>query len=428
VKGRFAGFAFAVACAALLGGCATPQLPGTPGAPTLSVSAERLVVVTVRNPLAPGVRGAGSTWRGWDWGGQYQRSGVVEREASELAGDYGLREVDAWPIRVLDVHCVVYALEAGQSKEAVLRQLGGDPRVESVQPLYEFGAEAAAGPGSYNDSQRDLQTSLGSMQLEQAHRMSQGRGVKVAVVDTGVDARHPDLSGRIRAEHDFVSRPGAEPHHERHGTAVAGIIGARAGNAEGIIGVAPEAELYSLKACWPLAAGSAAATCNSFTLARALAGAIDLEADVLNLSLSGPADPLLARMVRAAVARGMLVVGAVPENRVRQDSVVFPSSLDGVIAVRSAGPTATGKSAVVPAPGHDVLAPVPGGRYEFQSGSSMATAHVAGVAALLRAVRPELTPAELERLLMAAAIPIGTAASINACLALSQLLSRDGCR
>lgn len=413
-----------LACAALLAACATPQLPGTPGAPTLAVSAERLVVVTVRNPLAPGLRGASSTWRGWDWGGQYQRSGTVEREASELAGDYGLREVDAWPIRVLDVHCVVYALEVGQSKEAVLRQLGGDPRVESVQPLQEFGAEA----GSYNDSQRDLQTSLGTMQLEQAHRMSKGRGVKVAVVDTGVDAQHPDLSGRIKAEHDFVARAGAEPQQERHGTAVAGIIGARAGNAEGIIGVAPEAELYSLKACWPLVAGSAAATCNSFTLARALAGAIDLEADVLNLSLSGPADPLLARMVRAAVARGMLVVGAVPEKRGPQGGAVFPSSLDGVIAVRSAGPTASGRSAEVPAPGHDVLAPVPGGRYEFQSGSSMATAHVAGVAALLRALRPRLAPAELERLLMAAAIPSGTSASINACQALSQLLSRDGCR
>lgn len=405
-----------------LAGCATPQLPATAGAPTLAQNPDRLLVVTLRNPLAPGLRAAGSTWRGWDWEGQYRLTASVERATREIAEAHALNAVDAWPIRVLDVHCVVFALDPLQSREAVLRQLRADPRVESAQPLNQFQSLAAG----YDDSQRDLQGSLETMQLEAAHRWSQGRGVRVAVIDTGVDVQHPELKGRIGAEHDFVLQPGAVPHRERHGTAVAGIIGARANNGEGIVGVAPAAELLVLKACWPLSAGTAEATCNSFTLARALAAAIDLDADILNLSLAGPADPLLSRMVAVAIARGSLVIAAVPQAWTRGGRSIFPASVPGVIAVR-ASETTGASDGVVPAPGQHVLAPAPGGSYDFQSGSSMAAAHVSGVAALLREQRPRLSPVELEPLLLEAANGAAHRPGLNACRALARLLHREGC-
>ena len=106
---------------------------------------------------------------------------------------------------------------------------------------------------------------------------------------------HPDLRGRIVVARNFVDARDAVA--ELHGTAVAGIIGARADNGVGIVGVAPEAQLMALRACWQVPADANAAVCSSFTLAKALQFAIDNNARVINLSLGGPRDRLLERLV-----------------------------------------------------------------------------------------------------------------------------------
>lgn len=402
----------------LLAACSVPQLRPTPGAPTLAIEAERMIVVTVRNPATPGLRGAGSTWRGWDVSVPYRVASEVQGTVRELAASYGLRAVDAWPIALLGVHCVVFEMPPQAIGQDLLRALARDARVESVQPLNRFATAAR----ELQAPLREMQYSVQSMQITQAHRWAQGRGVRVAIIDTGVDYRHPKLSGRVARHLDLVGRADARFEDDRHGTAVAGVIAA-ADDGQGILGVAPQAELIALKACWPSQPGSSEAACNTFTLARALSAAIDLQADVLNLSLAGPADPLLARLVQKAIARGALVIGALPDTH----DPGFPAMLEGVIAVRASAAHSAATRRSVVAPGEDIITTAPGARYTLTSGTSLSAAHVSGVAALLLEHRRGLTSAEFEQLLIDSTAGSGSLASINACHALARSLGGGPC-
>ncbi len=260
--------------------------------------------------------------------------------------------------------------------------------------------------------------------------MATGRGVRVAVVDTGVDVGHPDLKNRIANASNFVDRGEQTFTSDIHGTAVAGVIAAD-GESEGrIASAAPEAEIFALKACWPQPAGSRQAVCNSYTLARAINFAIAEHAQILNFSLAGPADPLLARLVRAALARGITVVAA----EAPAATASFPASLDGVIAV-VASDLDGGLRAPVPAgsrlaaPGVDILTTVPHGSYDFFSGSSLAAAEVSGIAALLLERNPKLTPAQVREALFKSAKPIKLqpgdpdpdVSLVDACAAVAQI-------
>ncbi len=389
--------------------------------------AARQILVTFEQRSTRPLPGAGSTPRGYGGGrGAYETAPRAARLARKLAREYGLRRVDEWPIRLLDVHCVVYEVPAERSAPDVLERLAADPRVETAQPMQLF--EVLGHPG-YDDPHYPLQHGLRAMQVEEAHRWSRGQGVRVAVVDTGVDVDHPELEGRVAVAENFVDGDALGFTRDLHGTAVAGVIASRAGNGIGIVGVAPEVSILALKACWERARGSAAAVCSSFTLAKAIGFAVDKRADVLNLSLTGPPDPLLGALLERAIDRGLIVVSA------RGETPGFPASLDRVIAVGAAGGgagdsggrlTATGG---LSAPGLDVLTIRPHALYDFMTGSSLAAAHVSGVAALLLAERPRLSWAELRDLLVASSSPVAAGGSqshaVNACAALARLRGGD---
>lgn len=406
----------------LLVACSAPQLRPAPGAPSVGADPARLIVVTVTNAPSPGVRGAGSTWRGWDVGSAYRVTAETQASLEALARDHALRKVDAWPIDLLGVQCVVFELAPDAVREPVLDQLRRDPRVESAQPLNRFSPALR----EVRDPPRDLQYSLQTLQIEQAHRWARGRGVRVAVIDTGLDYTHPKLADRVQRRLDLVGRPGDVFEQDRHGTAVAGVIAADDDGAA-VVGVAPQAELIALKACWPLQAGSAAAECSTFTLARALAAAVDLQADVLNLSLAGPPDPLLERLVAKALRAGAVVVGAVPET----GAAGFPAQVPGVIAVRSSTQAGSADdpagTRALSAPGEDIISTAPGAGYALSSGSSLATAHVSGVAALLRELRGAWTGAQIEQVLRQSMVQVAGQPSINACVAVTRTLGQGLC-
>lgn len=230
--------------AALLSACSLTQIPQirpTSGAPTTHDDPERMVVVTLAKPASAGLRGAGSTWRGWDMGGGDYQVGVdVQGAVTELARRYALQEVDAWPIALLGVHCVVFHIQGNESRETLLRKLADDTRVESAQAMQVF---ATAGMRSVP---REMQYSLKAMQIEPAHRWAQGRGVIVAVIDTGMDYAHPQLKDRVVRHFDFVGRSDTRFEDDRHGTAVGGVIAA-ADDPQGMVGVAPRAEILALQ-------------------------------------------------------------------------------------------------------------------------------------------------------------------------------------
>lgn len=423
-------------CAALTGCVSGGGADRFNSGATIEVPAERQIVITVRNTPARTALNVGSTLRGYDAIGRYQASPAALRDAAAIGSNYGLHPLAAWPIELLGVHCIVFAVPAGQPLDALLAKLSKDARIESVQPLRSFRTHGVA---RYDDPYLGLQTNLVAMQVEQAHRWSRGHGVRIAVVDSGVDDSHPDLAHRVVLARDVTGLAAQPARLDMHGTAVAGVIGADAGNGQGIVGVAPEASILALRACWQAPAAkepSVGASCNTFTLAQAIALAISERADVINLSLSGPPDPLLARLLRQAMTMGKIVVCAVPETRDGPDGQdMFPATLAGVLAVASseAGKVPEGITGVLYAPGRNVLTLRPGGRYDFEDGSSMAAANVSGVVALLKAVRPGITARQIHALLSDGANRVGLVdtmaqRTVNACYALAALSrNADAC-
>ena len=137
------------------------------------------------------------------------------------------------------------------------------------------------------------------------------------------------------------------------------MIASAANNREGIVGVAPDVTIASLRACWAVAPDSVAAQCSSFSLARALQVALDLRPNVVNLSLAGPDDPLLGRLLDEVIARGIIVVAAQPEPGVNGHE--FPASHPRVLAAHSAAEVLDAPSPyVLGAPATDVLTTTPG--------------------------------------------------------------------
>jgi hypothetical protein len=406
--------ATAIAC----GAGPRPALAPAAAPPSPDVASRQILVTFAPRP-ALGLPRAGSSARAYAGAGGYKATVRTQQLARQLGLDYGLTLVAQWPIESLGVYCVVFEVADGSPRGEVIDRLAGDRRIESVEPMQLFSVESR-GPG---DPYRDLQHGFAELGLEEAHRWASGAGVRVAIVDTGVDLSHPDLFGRVAGASDFVDdKEGPQPA-ERHGTAMAGVIASDRDNGIGIVGVAPGVEILALRGCWALAPGGAEAACSSFTLAKALAFAVTARPHVINLSLGGPRDPLLERLVRAALAKGIVVVAAHGETA----DTRFPSGVAGVVAVRASppqGPTARG-SGDLAAPGQEILTTVPGGHYDFLSGSSLAAAQVSGVAALLlegRRVKPDRVAALLRETSRPAAGGVGgDPPVVNACAALARV-------
>jgi len=315
----------------MAGACssAPPRIESRALGNQVSASADRFIIVAVNNAPTAYVAQAGGTPRGYDAVADYGPTSHARQALRALEQEYGLREVNAWPIDPLHIHCAVLEIPSGADRNALLAALSKDQRVKLTQPLQTF----ATRTDGYNDPYIGLQRGFQQMDVADAHPWSRGEGVRVAIIDTGVDTQHPDLRGSIAAAANFVDADDAQFRHDRHGTEMAGVIAAVANNREGIVGVAPSARLFIFKACWQASADADAARCNSFTLARALTAAFDVHAQVVNLSLAGPDDPLVGDLIREGLRRGVLFVGAAAEGSAAEGSLLH---LPGIIEVASA--------------------------------------------------------------------------------------------
>jgi subtilase family protein len=413
-------------CMWLLAGCALSR--SLPAEPLNESDPTRYVVVTLRNDAVPSIPRAGSTVRGYEPQPSYALAPATRASAKAIAAAHGLREVAAWPIGLLGIHCVVYELPPGADRNAALERLRRDSRVETAQPYQSFATLTTDSSRiSASDPYRPLQRNLDMMDVAGAHVWSRGEGVRVAVIDTGIDASHPDLAGRVVKQENFVDG-GKVNARERHGTAVAGVIAAVENNSQGIVGVAPAARVYAMRACWPAPRDDSRAVCSTLTLAKALAAAIEARIEIVNLSLTGPSDPLLSRLIDVGLRRGVVFVGASPPD---SEGNVFPTGIPGVISVDAAGAKASADS-VLFAPGSEVLTLVPDGRYDFLSGSSLAAASVSGGIALLlardRNLRADNARDLLARSSRKVSTPQGEAASVNLCAAMAALMHQPACK
>ncbi len=215
-----------------------------------------------------------------------------------------------------------------------------------------------------------------------------GTGVKVAVIDTGVDYNHPDLALNYEDGFDFVNNDNDPFDDNRHGTHVAGTIAAR-DNDSGVVGVAPEARIYALKVLGADGSGSFSA------VIAALQWAVDNGIQITNNSYGSSQDP--GSTVQAAfdnaAAAGILHIAAAGNTGTCEgtgDNVGYPARYASVMAVAATGPddespcfSSTGADVEIAAPGVSINSTVPGGGYQLLSGTSMAAPHVAGTAALI---------------------------------------------
>jgi subtilisin family serine protease len=399
------------AISAWLSTCGPAAAADAIAGPSTLIEAHRQVLVMLRLPPEH-VRAGGVYGDSYGDGlGHQARRRVAER----LARQHGLSLLSDWPMPLLGVDCFIMAVPADQTPDKVAETLSRDPAVAWSQPMNIYHADGAT--PTHNDPLFRVQPAAKIWRLADLHQISTGRTVRVAVIDSTVEKNHPDLAGQVAISENFVV--GQPATSEQHGTGIAGVIAARADNGLGIAGVAPGARLMALRACWqpaPAPPKGAPTVCDSLALAKALHFAILHDAQIINLSLSGPPDPLLGKLLDIALAHGDTVVGAYDRSL---PAGGFPASYPGVVSVvdSDSGPSIPG---VINAPGRDVPTTQPGGRWYFVDGSSYAAAHVSGLFALLR------EKSQSSRAISALAVswPSG---SIDACSTLLRVSGRCDC-
>lgn len=369
--------------------------------------------------------------------GGYQSSGWSQRMSQQIAEDYHIQKLTEWPMTEVGVHCAVFRVPADASVSDTMQRLARDKRITIVQNMHLFNTKAHQYKNSnqYDDPYFKLQANLQQMQIDLAHIRTTGRHVTIAMIDTGVDLMHPDLVDQITQNENFAFRISPGFSNDKHGTAVAGIMVARKDNGTGIIGIAPDAKLIALKACWPNKTDAIEAVCNSFTLALAVNTAIKTGARILNMSLTGPQDALLELLLNKAIEKGIIVIAA--NTGLAKEDEKFPASLKNVISVQSLRqsdpnlikPDHTALFQTFSAPGDKILTTLPHGTYDFISGSSIAAAEVSGIVALLLELKPDLTIAEVKALLQKSELPAAneTFSGINANTAVLALCETTTC-
>ena len=344
--------------------------------------------------------------------------------AAELASAYRLQRIRSEPLSLLGARAELMRVRQGHSQEAVLALLQRDTRVRSAQPNQQYLRGAGDAPISLELAEadrlpreprdnRNLQPSIPQyavrkLDLPDAHQLALGRNVAIAVIDSAVDARHPDLRGAVARSFNAVGRPDAAPDY--HGTAVAGII-----RAHGLVqGAAPEAEILSVRAF--RANGEAdGPTTTTQILISAVDWAVRNGARVLNMSFIGTHDPALQQILNAANGKGVTVVAAAG-NGGPTAPPVYPAAYPDVIAVTAVDEkdqryqyANRGSYIALAAPGVDILAPIERGGYAYVSGTSFAAAYVSAIAALLLERDPSLDPKSILELLATGAEDLGPA-------------------
>jgi len=238
-----------------------------------------------------------------------------------------------------------------------------------------------------------------------------GSGVKVAILDSGISASHEDLN--VAGGESFVDGE-PDPYNDGngHGTHVAGTV-AGLDNTLGVLGVAPEASLYAVKVLGSDGSGTYSG------IAKGVEWAIDNDIDVVNMSLGGSqGSTTLEQAMSNAYNSGVLLVAAAGNEgsfgKSKRNTIGYPAKYSTVMAVGAvdsnldrASFSSVGSELEVMAPGVNILSSVPGDSYDSYNGTSMASPHVAGAAALILANDSSLTNADVRSLLNDTATPLG---------------------
>jgi subtilisin family serine protease len=320
------------------------------------------------------------------------------QQVAEIAAQFGLTVESSQTIEMLGRTIYTFNTNGKSVRQVIqeISQLGG-----FVQPDYGFtltqdNVDPDAGIGD------PAQYVIGKFHLPESHHFTRGDNVTIAVIDSEIDANHPDLAGVVANR--FDAGCGNTPP-DAHGTGMTGAIASH----QHLLGVAPDAKVIAICAF----GGDATGESTSIKIIKGLDYAIQQGARIVNMSFAGPRDPTLAQALQIARERGVLLIAAAG-NAGPKSPPLYPGADPNVIAV-----TATddhdhlfkganqGKYITVAAPGVDVLVPAPNEGIQLTTGTSVATAHVTGVAALLLAQKPSRTPEEIRAMLVQTAKHLG---------------------
>jgi subtilisin family serine protease len=242
------------------------------------------------------------------------------------------------------------------------------------------------------------------LRLPQAHTLAHGANVTIAVIDSGIDARHPELANAIADNFDAL---GSKDGPHVHGTGIAGAIVAHAR----LMGSAPAARILAIRAFGTTPNGEES---NSFVVLKGLDYAVAHGAQIVNMSFAGPRDVLIERGIAAVAAKDIVMVAA-SGNAGPKSPPLYPAANSNVIAVsatdaqdRLFAASNRGSYIAVSAPGVDILLPAPDDKYQMTSGTSFSAAYVSGLAALMLERNPSLKPDEVRAILMKTARDLGS--------------------
>jgi len=355
-----------------------------------------------------------------------------DAQAETVLRRYGATLITSRRVELAGTTIIRAKLEAGRDLRAVLVQMAGDNAIAGAQPnfLYELQQEMAqpvstTASGGRSDiptlrlsdpaavratpaPRRDLppQYVVDKLRLGEVHKLARGASIRVAVIDSGVDIGHPELRGAVAGVYNAL---GEDFVAHAHGTAMAAALVAQGQ----LQGVAPASRLLAARA-FSGRASPASASGTSLHIMAAIEWAVGQGARVINLSFAGPQDRLLSRGLAGLAAKGLIAVAAAG-NGGPGAAPLYPGADPNVIAVTATDaddrifPRANrGGYITLAAPGVDVLAAEPQGRYAFSSGTSIAAAHVSGLVALLLEKRPDLDLEGVRRLLTESAIDLGS--------------------
>ena len=312
------------------------------------------------------------------------RNSIAPPQVDALQRRHRLTRLESQPHQLSGTTLYRWRIPDRRSVPQVVRELERDNVVASAQPNYVYtlqddAAKPAGDPAQYE---------VAKLRLPEAHQVAGGDGIVIAVIDSGVDAAHPELTGSVIESFNAASTPMA-PHS--HGTAIAALI---AGHGR-LIGAAPKARLLAVRAFDPQG-GSADGT--TFAILKGLDWAAANKARIINMSFAGPSDPAMLRSLAAASKKGSVLIAAAG-NAGPKSPPLFPAADPNVIAVsatdaddRLFAQSNRGPHIAIAAPGDQLLVAVPGG-YDVSSGTSYSAAEISGVVALMLERDPKLTPA-----------------------------------
>ena len=321
-------------------------------------------------------------------------------EADELARRHGLERIASENFPLLGGTIGLFRIIDRRPVETSRRELAADGSVRSVQLNFRYFLQDQKKAPTEGDA---AQYAVAQLRLPQAHQLARGMNVTIAVIDSGVDVKHPELANSVADSFDAL---GSKEGPHVHGTGIAGAIVAHAR----LMGSAPEARLLAIRA---FGVGSKGAESTSYVILRGLDYAAEHGAQIINMSFAGPKDPLIERGVAATAARGILMVAAAG-NAGAKSPPLYPAANPNVIAVSGTDAqeklfTASnrGNHIAIAAPGADIFLPAPDEKYQITSGTSFSAAYISGVAALLLERNPALKPGDVRAILMRTARDLG---------------------